>query len=91
MRSARFHYGWAVAGVTFLTIMLAAGIRSIPGVLILPLESEFGWSRATISLAVSINPFLYGLCGPLTSSVMERIGMRRPILHQTNCRVRRVW
>jgi hypothetical protein len=58
VRLTRQHYGWIVAGVTFLTIMLAAGIRSIPGVLILPLESEFGWNRASISLAISINLLL---------------------------------
>lgn len=66
--------------VTFVTIMSAAGIRSIPGVLILPLESEFHWSRAVISLAVSVNLFLYGLCGPFASAIVERVGMRRTII-----------
>jgi sugar phosphate permease len=60
--------------------MAAAGVRSVPGVLILPLEKEFGWDRATISLAVSINLLLFGLCGPFAASVMERIGMRRQML-----------
>lgn len=73
----RLHYAWIVVGVTFLVMLLTAGIRSVPGVLILPLEDEFGWTRATVSLAVSINLFLYGLCGPFASSVMEKMGMRR--------------
>jgi len=30
-----------------------------------PLETEFGWSRATISGAVAINIALFGLIGPL--------------------------
>ena len=55
-----FHDAWIVVGVTFLVMLLTAGIRSVPGVLILPLEDEFGWTRATVSLAVSINLFLYG-------------------------------
>jgi len=42
---------------------VGAGVRSVPGVLILPLEAEFGWNRATVSLAVSINLILFGLCG----------------------------
>ena len=71
------HYGWIVVGITFLTLIVAAGIRSTPGVLIVPLEQEFGWNRATISLAVSINLFLYGLCGPFAAAFMERFGMRR--------------
>lgn len=73
----RFHYAWIVVAMTFLIMLLTAGIRSVPGVLILPLEDEFGWTRATVSLAVSINLFLYGLCGPFAAAIMERLGMRR--------------
>src|SRR5262245_65878100 len=51
----RVHYGWIVVAVTFVTLLAAAGIRSAPGVLISPLEREFGWTRATVSFAVSIN------------------------------------
>ncbi|MDF5712028.1 MAG: MFS transporter [Nostoc sp. S4] len=72
-----FHYGWIVAGLTFLALLVAAGIRSAPGVFIVPVEQEFGWSRATISLAISLNLVLYGLIGPFAATVMERIGIRR--------------
>src|SRR5207244_7095612 len=61
---------------SFVTLLVAAGARSVPGVLMLPLEGEFGWNRATLSLAVSINLFLYGLCGPFAAAFMERFGMR---------------
>jgi sugar phosphate permease len=73
----RIHYGWMVVAVTFVTMLIAAGVRSVPGVLILPLEGEFGWSRPTISLAISINLVLYGLCGPFASAAVERLGLRR--------------
>lgn len=72
----RIHYGWIIVAVTFITMLGAAGIRATPGVLILPLEQEFGWDRATISLAISVNLVLFGLCGPFAAAVMERIGMR---------------
>jgi sugar phosphate permease len=75
----RLHYAWVVAAVTFVILLAAAGIRSVPGVLILPLEGEFGWTRAAVSLAVSVNLFLFGLCGPFAASLMERVGMRRMI------------
>ncbi|MDZ8050046.1 MAG: MFS transporter [Aulosira sp. ZfuVER01] len=74
------HYGWLVAGLTFLALLVAAGIRSAPGVLIVPLEQEFGWSRATISLAISLNLVLYGLIGPFAAAVMERMGIRRTMV-----------
>jgi len=73
----RLHYGWVVFGVTFLTLLVAAGVRATPGVLIVPLQREFGWSRATVSLAVSINLLLYGFLGPFAAALMDRFGARR--------------
>jgi hypothetical protein len=57
----RIHYAWIVAAVTFLSLICAAAFRSTPTVLIVPLQHEYGWDRATISIAVSINLVLFGL------------------------------
>jgi MFS family permease len=76
----RIHYAWIVFGVTFFTLLAAAGIRSTPGVLIVPLEQEFGWTRASISLAVGINLLLFGLCGPFAAALMARFGIRRVLV-----------
>ena len=73
------HYAWVVAAVTLLVLVVAAGIRSIPGVLMLPFEREFGWDRATISTAVSANLVLYGLIGPFAAAIADRTGLRRII------------
>ena len=73
----RPHYAWVVVAVTFLTLLTTAGIRSTPGILIVPLEHEFGWSRATISMAVSVNLLLYGLMGPFAAAFFDKIGIRR--------------
>ena len=73
----RKHYAWLIVAVTFLTLLTTAGIRSTPGILIVPLEHEFGWSRATISLAVSVNLLLYGLMGPFAAAFFDKIGVRR--------------
>jgi len=72
----RLHYAWIVAAVTFITIMGAAGFRATPSVLIVPLQHEFGWNRAIISVAVSINLILFGLTGPFAAALMERFGLR---------------
>jgi sugar phosphate permease len=77
--AGRMHYGWVVAAVTFLALLSAAGVRATPSVLIVPLEQAFGWTRATISLAISINIFLYGLMGPFAGALMQRIGIRRTV------------
>jgi MFS family permease len=76
----RFHYAWVVAAVTWITLLASAGFRSTPGTLIVPLEHEFGWSRTTISLAVSINLMLFGLFAPFAGGLMERFGVRRVVL-----------
>jgi len=72
----RIHYAWIVAAVTFVALMGAAGFRATPGVLIVPLEQEFGWNRAIISFAVFINLILFGLTGPFAAALMNRFGIR---------------
>jgi sugar phosphate permease len=80
MPERKLHYAWIVAAVTFLVLLVTAGIRATPGVLMVPLESEFGWSRAAISGAVAINIALFGLIGPFAAAVIDRWGMRRVVL-----------
>jgi MFS family permease len=76
----RLHYAWVVLAATFVVLLAAAGVRSTPSILIIPLEQEFHWSRATISLAVSISILLYGLMGPFAGALMQRLGVRRTSL-----------
>lgn len=75
--ASRLHSGWIIAALTFLIMLAAAGMRSTPGVLIVPLQQDFGWDRDAISLAVSINLVLFGLSGPFAAALMQRIGIRR--------------
>src|SRR5918911_4496132 len=77
---SRVHYAWIVAATTFLALLASAGIGATRAVLVLPLEREFGWDRATISLALSINLLLFGLCGPFAGALMTRFGVRRVML-----------
>ncbi len=73
----RIHYAWVVAAVTFIALLGAAGFRATPSVLIVPLQHEFGWNRAVISVAVSINLVLFGLTGPFAAALMDRFGLRK--------------
>ena len=76
----RLHYAWVVAGVTFLTLLAAAGARSAPGVMLLPIGNEFQWSRATVSSVVAINIFIFGLIGPFAAALYVRLGLRRTMM-----------
>ena len=73
----RVHRAWWVALVTFLVLIASAAFRSSTGVMIVPIEEEFGWSRAATSLAISVNLVLYGVTAPFATALMERFGIRR--------------
>jgi len=74
------HPAWFAAGVTFLTLVTAAGFRSASSVLIIPLEDAFGWGREQISLAIAINVLVYGLVAPFAAALMERFGIRKVVM-----------
>lgn len=77
LKNRRLTYHWVVFGAAFVVLLGAAGTRSTPGVLIDPLRDEFGWSRATVGLAVSINVLLYGFIGPFAAALQLRYGLRK--------------
>ena len=78
--SGRVHYAWVVAAVTFVVLLITSGVRATPGLFMVPLEGEFGWSRAIISASIAVNIALFGLIGPFAASVMDRWGLRRVVL-----------
>ncbi|MDQ1600484.1 MAG: hypothetical protein QOD68_1958 [Actinomycetota bacterium] len=78
-RRYRVHPAWLVAAVSFVALIGAAGFRATPGALITSLQDEYGWSRGTISLAVSVNLLLFGLTAPFAAALMNRFGIRRVV------------
>src|SRR5579864_3930478 len=72
----KLHYAWIIVAVTFAAVIVTAGVRATPSILIIPFEAEFHWSRATISFALGINLLLYGAVGPFAAAVMDRFGAR---------------
>jgi len=73
-------YGWVVVGVTVATLLVSAGIRAAPGVLIVPLEQDMGWSRTLIASAVSVGLLLFGFAGPLAGWLVDKLGPRLVML-----------
>lgn len=74
------HYGWAMVAVTFLAALISAGTVGAPGVFIVPLQREFGWSAAEISSALSIRLILFGLMAPFAAALLNRYGLRNVTL-----------
>src|SRR3984885_14335732 len=74
------HYALAVVAIIFVALLAAAGLRSTPGVLMVPWGQAFGWSRATISFAAACGIFLFGLTGPFAAAAMQRFGIRATMM-----------
>ena len=74
------HYGWVMVGVTFFTALITAGTVGAPGVFIVPLQKEFGWTTAEISSALSIRFILFGLMAPFAAALINRYGLRNVTL-----------
>ena len=72
----RIHRAWWVVLVTFLVLLASAAFRSSFGVMVVPLEESYGWSRDATSIAVAVNLVLYGLTAPFAAALMERFGIR---------------
>jgi len=76
LAARNIHYGWVALGATFLVMLATAGAMGASGVIIAPLEAEFGWSNADISSALAVRLALYGLMGPFAAALINRFGMR---------------
>jgi sugar phosphate permease len=74
------HYAWVVAAVTFAVMLSTAAAMGMPGVLIRPLQGEFGWSISSISGPLALRLVLFGAMGPFAAALMARYGLRRVIL-----------
>jgi sugar phosphate permease len=79
-RSAGVFYGWWIVASSFLFLFLFAGAGYYSfSIFIKPIEAEFGWSRAAISLTMSIQFLATGLAGPLVGRLTQTLGSRRLI------------
>jgi MFS family permease len=73
------HYGWVMVGLTFLTTLSTAAVMGLAGVLILPLQGEFGWDTSSISGALALRLVLFGLVAPFAASFISRYGIQRMV------------
>ncbi|WP_159981458.1 MFS transporter [Novosphingobium sp. 18050] len=79
-RAFRRHPAILVVAVTFLALLFSAGLRSAPGVMMLPLQLHFGWDLAAISFSAALGILLYGLVGPFAAALMMSVGIKRTML-----------
>ena len=71
------YYGWIVVAATFVTMLVTAGALGTPGVLMVPLQKEFGWDASQISSALAIRFMLFGALAPFAAALLNHFGVRR--------------
>ena len=79
LKRADIHYAWVVAGITFLAMLVTSAALGLPGALMRPLATEFGWSTTELSSVFATRFALYGLLGPFAAVVLMRYGISRVV------------
>jgi sugar phosphate permease len=74
-------YGWWIVFAAAFIVFLSAGTFFYGfSLLVAPLTAEFGWSRASISIAFSLRTEVGGIAAPAVGFLVVRVGVRRVTL-----------
>jgi MFS family permease len=67
-----FFYGWVIIAVAVVTGMLVYGVRYSFSIFFPEILAEFGWSRGSTALMMSLNSLVYGLMAPVVGTLSGR-------------------
>jgi len=79
-KSSKIFYGWWVVLAAGIGLLNAPIILATFGVFLKPLSQEFGWSRAEISLAISLGGLALTGSVPLIGRLVDHYGARKVIM-----------
>jgi len=69
--------GWPLALACLSGMTIASMAMYVLGPMIEPLEAEFGWSRAQISMGITVSTLCSAVMAPLVGMMIDRWGPRR--------------
>ena len=78
MNKPKFLYGWYTVAASWIMIFLMSAVTV--GLFFKPILEDFGWDRATLSLAQSVALIAYMLASPFLGRFIDRFGPRLMIL-----------
>jgi len=78
--SGKISYRWVMAIAGMFVIFTSCNTNYSFGVFIKPLIDRFGWSRTTISIAVSIRSITTGITSPIVGNLSDKYGYKKFIL-----------
>src|ERR1043166_1786276 len=82
------HYGWIMAALCFFNMICSSAAITLPGLLIVPLTEEFGWSKADVSGAIAVMFVMFACMAPFSGALLLRYGLVRIVIGRASCRER---
>ena len=73
------HYAWVIIGLSVLLYLGGGSITQAFGVVILPLQDEYGWGQGSITLAYGISAIISAVLSPIIGTATDKYG-GRPVL-----------
>ncbi len=70
----RLFYGWYVLAASFALLFVNAGAQSVFGLLVKPMQAEFGWSRGSVTSAALVNLAVFAVSILVTGRLYDRYG-----------------
>jgi MFS family permease len=74
------HYAWIIILIAAVMHMAGGSIRQAFGVLIVPMEIQFGWTPISSTLAYALASIVGALLAPISGIATDRYGARKVIL-----------
>ncbi len=74
--NSRLFYGYVIAAASIMIQVVMWGLFNTYGIFFIPLQEEFGWSRAAISGARSFSMFVWGFMSIVLGNLNDRFGPR---------------
>jgi len=79
-RRRPLYYGWIIFLMSVVTYFFMYGLRYAMGVFFVPLQADFGWTKAMTTGAVTVFFWVYGVFGVFVGRLLDAIGVRKAIL-----------
>ncbi len=75
-RTVPFYYGWIILGLSGLASYSSRPLMAVAvlTVFVVPMETELGWSRTAVSVAVSLGGVCAVVLSPLVGPLIDRYG-----------------
>lgn len=75
--------GWVVVAAITTILTFTSGARLLPGIVLKPVTTEFGWSRSELMLAITINMVGLSILQPFLGLATDRFGARKILVGGT--------